>query len=114
MVPGKDSGPTPESSALSKGAVASLPEDVHHGLEGEPIGDVLAGTQASAELGARELDDLLARLLGHALRDVALILADVDHVLVVRHRHTELGGVLLAHLLRVIGAVEVVASDGAL
>ena len=32
-----------------------LPQDLHHGLEGEPVGDVLAGPQGLAELGAGQV-----------------------------------------------------------
>mmetsp|Transcript_100318 Transcript_100318/g.224045 ORF Transcript_100318/g.224045 Transcript_100318/m.224045 type:complete len:446 (-) Transcript_100318:868-2205(-) len=98
----------------AEGRVSSLPEDVDHRLEGKPLGDLLPGAQTAAELSAGELHDLLALLLGLALLDVAFLGADVDHVLVVCHSHTELRGVLLPSLLRIVGAIEVVACDGAL
>mmetsp|Transcript_19901 Transcript_19901/g.52833 ORF Transcript_19901/g.52833 Transcript_19901/m.52833 type:complete len:805 (+) Transcript_19901:239-2653(+) len=97
---------------LAEGAVTGLAEDVNHGLEGEPIRDLLAGPQHAAELGAGQLDDLLAALLGDRLLDVDL--AVVDHVLVVRDGHAQLGRELLASLLRIVRTVEVIASDGAL
>merc|ERR1712087_808003 len=85
--------------------VAGLPENINHRLEGEPLRDLLAAAQPAAELRAGKLRDLLALLLGLALLDVALLGPDVDHVLVVRHRHTQLRGVLLARLLCVVRAV---------
>jgi len=51
----------------------SLPlgaEDLDDRLEGEPLGDVLAGAEHLAELGARELLGLEALLLGVLGRDV--------------------------------------------
>merc|ERR1719262_1079859 len=101
-------------TSSAEGAVASLPEDVNHRLEGEPLGDVLARPQAAAELGAAEFDHLLSVLLGPALLHVALLWADVYHVLVVGDSNAKLRLVLLAHLLRIVGAIEVVARDGAL
>mmetsp|Transcript_26259 Transcript_26259/g.40448 ORF Transcript_26259/g.40448 Transcript_26259/m.40448 type:complete len:407 (-) Transcript_26259:108-1328(-) len=100
--------------ASAEGLVPGGPEDIDHGPEGKPLGDLLATPQQAAELGARELGDLLALLLGHALLDIALLGANVDHVLVVRDRDAQLRGVLLARLLRVVGPVEVLARDGAL
>merc|ERR1719444_47257 len=99
---------------LAECLVAGLSEDVHHRLEGEPLWDLLATAQPAAELRAGKLGDLLALLLGLALLDVALLRTDIDHVLVVRHRHTQLRGVLLARLLRIVRTVEVVARDRAL
>mmetsp|Transcript_8559 Transcript_8559/g.20117 ORF Transcript_8559/g.20117 Transcript_8559/m.20117 type:complete len:309 (+) Transcript_8559:100-1026(+) len=98
----------------AEGAVPSLPQDLHHGSEGKPLGDLLACAETAAELSAGELHYLLALLLGHALLHVALRLAHVDHVLVVRDCHAQLVGELLAHLLRVVGPIEVIARDGAL
>eukprot|EP00405_Crypthecodinium_cohnii_P063224 CAMPEP_0195013844 /NCGR_PEP_ID=MMETSP0326_2-20130528/14376_1 /TAXON_ID=2866 ORGANISM="Crypthecodinium cohnii, Strain Seligo" /NCGR_SAMPLE_ID=MMETSP0326_2 /ASSEMBLY_ACC=CAM_ASM_000348 /LENGTH=64 /DNA_ID=CAMNT_0040025041 /DNA_START=104 /DNA_END=296 /DNA_ORIENTATION=+ len=44
---------------LAEGTVTSLAEDIDDGLEGEPLGDVLVGSQSSSELGAGQLHDLL-------------------------------------------------------
>merc|ERR1711963_789698 len=102
------------SAGSTECLVPSLPQDVDHGLEGKPLWDVFTTAEPAAELCARELDDLLPLLLGLGLLDIALLLADVHHVLVVRDGHAELLRVLLARLLGVVSAVEVVARDGAL
>merc|ERR1711920_946706 len=81
--------------------VACFPENLHHRLEGKPLRDLLATVQPAAELRARELGDFLALRFGLALLNVALLRPDVDHVLIVRHCHTQLRRVFLACLLRV-------------
>merc|ERR1711972_292642 len=53
--------------------VAGLPEDVHHGLECEPLRDLLVAPEPPAELRAGEFGDLLALLFGLALLHIALL-----------------------------------------
>eukprot|EP00420_Gonyaulax_spinifera_P001325 CAMPEP_0197944002 /NCGR_PEP_ID=MMETSP1439-20131203/125194_1 /TAXON_ID=66791 /ORGANISM="Gonyaulax spinifera, Strain CCMP409" /LENGTH=317 /DNA_ID=CAMNT_0043567257 /DNA_START=62 /DNA_END=1014 /DNA_ORIENTATION=+ len=80
-----------DAGSSAEGLVPRLPQDVHHGPEREPLGDLLALFVFGIMLGPH-----------------------VHHVLVVGHGDPELSRVLLAGLLRVVGPVEVVARDGAL
>jgi len=50
---------TSDEDHSAEGLVAGLAQDVHDGLEGKPLGDILAGTEESAELCARELRSLV-------------------------------------------------------
>ena len=90
-----------------------LAENLDDGLEREPLGDVLAASEHLAELGAGELLDGEALLLGDVGGDVA-ILVGVHDVEGGNGLHAELGGVRLGEVLGVVGAVEVLAVDGGL
>eukprot|EP00405_Crypthecodinium_cohnii_P006444 CAMPEP_0194783658 /NCGR_PEP_ID=MMETSP0323_2-20130528/79345_1 /TAXON_ID=2866 ORGANISM="Crypthecodinium cohnii, Strain Seligo" /NCGR_SAMPLE_ID=MMETSP0323_2 /ASSEMBLY_ACC=CAM_ASM_000346 /LENGTH=173 /DNA_ID=CAMNT_0039722565 /DNA_START=269 /DNA_END=790 /DNA_ORIENTATION=+ len=67
------SAKTGNCSTSAESAVASLAEDVDDGFEGEPLRDLLVGSQSSSELGAGQLHDLLALGLGDALLNVAVM-----------------------------------------
>ncbi len=73
--------------------------------EREPLGDVEALVEAAAELGAGDVEHLLAGL-GLVGRDVLGAVLDVDHLLERHHGDVELRGVLVHELLGVVGAVE--------
>eukprot|EP00405_Crypthecodinium_cohnii_P014892 CAMPEP_0206448142 /NCGR_PEP_ID=MMETSP0324_2-20121206/17265_1 /ASSEMBLY_ACC=CAM_ASM_000836 /TAXON_ID=2866 /ORGANISM="Crypthecodinium cohnii, Strain Seligo" /LENGTH=137 /DNA_ID=CAMNT_0053917167 /DNA_START=135 /DNA_END=547 /DNA_ORIENTATION=+ len=49
------SAKTGNCSTSAESAVASLAEDVDDGFEGEPLRDLLVGSQSSSELGAGQL-----------------------------------------------------------
>mmetsp|Transcript_4775 Transcript_4775/g.10448 ORF Transcript_4775/g.10448 Transcript_4775/m.10448 type:complete len:367 (-) Transcript_4775:276-1376(-) len=86
------------------------PQHVDDRLEGKPLGDVLAITEHLPELGARELLDVVALLLGVVSCDVVL-LARVHEVERWHRLHAELVRLGLGEVLRLEGAVEVLASD---
>ena len=75
---------------------------------GEPLGDVLAGAQAAAELGAR---DAQHRVLvgGLVRRHVLLLFLDEHHHLEGHHLDAEFVAELRDQLLRIVGTVEVLA-----
>mmetsp|Transcript_133440 Transcript_133440/g.426588 ORF Transcript_133440/g.426588 Transcript_133440/m.426588 type:complete len:288 (-) Transcript_133440:659-1522(-) len=107
-------GKLKNENVSAESAVAGLAQNVHDGLEGKPLRDVLASPEEAAELSTGEFGDLLALALGDALLNVALVWSNIDHVLIVGDGHAELRREFLASLLRIVGAIEVVASDGAL
>ena len=85
-----------------------LPELLHHGREGEPVGDLQPLLQPPAQLGAGDVED------GHPLLDlvarlVLRLLLDVDHLLEVDHLDPDLVLVLAEELLRLVGPVERIA-----
>jgi hypothetical protein len=64
--------------------------------------------EAAAQFGARDVED--GGAFGHLVHRVVLrLLLDEDHLLEVDHLDADLGRVLLEQLLRVVGAVEVLA-----
>lgn len=74
----------------------------------EPFGDLLAGAQAAAQLGAGNVHG--ARALGDLVgRHVLVAVGDVNHLLELDHLDAELLLVLLDQVLRVVGAVVVLA-----
>merc|ERR1719199_1858371 len=82
-------------------------------LEGKPLGDLVAGAEHLAELGARELLHLEALLLGVVGSQVLklLLVADAHEVERRDGHHAELLRVGLGEVLRLEGAVEVLAVD---
>mmetsp|Transcript_16062 Transcript_16062/g.39988 ORF Transcript_16062/g.39988 Transcript_16062/m.39988 type:complete len:408 (+) Transcript_16062:224-1447(+) len=87
-----------------------LAQHLDNRLEGKPLGDVLAAAQHLAELGAGQVELGQLLLVGNVGGDVALLLGvrDVEggHGL-----HAQLSGVLVGHALRVVRAVEILASE---
>merc|ERR1711990_572167 len=88
-------------------------EDLDDRLEGEPLWDLLTGAEHLAELGARELLHLEALLLGLLGGDVLEVLVVTRaHEVERRHGlHAKLLAVQLGKVLRLEGAVEVLAVD---
>merc|ERR1712087_745125 len=95
----------PRCKDLEEDGISTIAEGLDHRREGEPLRDLLARAQALAELGARELRDLEALLLGLCVGKVAagvpMLLTDVHHVGVADHLHEQLILVFLAGLLSV-------------
>ena len=82
----------------------------HHLGEGEPVGDLQPLAQAAAQFGARNVEDrhlvLVEDLVGGFVLGAFL---HVDHVLEVDHLDADLFLVLPEQVLRVVGAVEILA-----
>mmetsp|Transcript_25740 Transcript_25740/g.38586 ORF Transcript_25740/g.38586 Transcript_25740/m.38586 type:complete len:279 (+) Transcript_25740:159-995(+) len=107
-----------ESPSLHEDVVTSLPQNLHHLGESEPLRDLLASLQALSELRSGELVDLQALRLGINVGRIAplvsVLLANVHHVGVVDNLHGQLLRVLLAVVLSLKRPVEVFARQRAL
>ncbi|MEN9852014.1 MAG: hypothetical protein RL128_2177, partial [Pseudomonadota bacterium] len=81
---------------------------VNHFGEREPLRDIQTLAQTAAQFGAGNVQNRAA--FRHFVGRIILCLfLHIDHVFKVNHGHANLGLVLFEQLLRVIGAVEILA-----
>ena len=83
---------------------------LHHFGEGEPFGDLQPFGQAAAQFGAGDVEDGHVVLVGDLVRGLVLgAFLHIDHVFEIDHFDAHLVLMLAEQVLRVVGAVEILA-----
>jgi len=92
-----------EDTLLNEDGITALSQNLDNSVESKPVWNGLTAPKSLSEVGSRQFVRL------HTLRlciniccitsFIAVLLTNIDHVRIVDDRHSELLGVLLAHLL---------------